>query len=124
MPNRTYVQMYIETGRYHYILKNRLYYMHTLRDAYQYLINHPEKVEELVKERVRAGKFTRGKQRTSFQWLILELQIISSWIWDEQFSGDTLCTIPVASEKREPDYDTPNPIYIPKHVKHRKKGRR
>ena len=94
MPSRTYVQMYVETGLYNYIVKDRLHYMYMLMDACQYLDNHPEKVEEVVMQRVRVGKFTRGERRTYFQWLFLELQIINSWIWDEQFSGDTMCVVP------------------------------
>ena len=117
--------MYMESERYNYIVKDRLYFMRVLRDAYQYLLDHPEKIEEVVTQRVRVGKFTRGEQPTSFQWLFLELQIINSWVVDEQFSGGTMCIIPVASEKcTEPDFDTPNPIYIPKHIQHRKRGRR
>jgi hypothetical protein len=76
-----------------------MYYVELLRDAYQYLCNHPERVEDVVKERVLAGKFT--KLHNSFQWLHLELQVINTWILDETFSGDTICTMPIRM-KRQP----------------------
>lgn len=129
MPNRTYVEMYVETGRYNYILKDRLYYINLLRKAYQYLCDHPEKVEEVVKERVRVGKF--AKPYAAFQWLFLELRIINSWIVDETFSGDTVYTVPVSltplnSYGLIPEIRVNNtdPIYIPKHIQHRKKRRK
>ena len=131
MPSRTYVEMFVENQRWIYILKDRLYYMNLLIDAYKYLCKHPEKVEDVVKQRIRVGKF--GTKHNSFEWLFLELQIISTWILDERFSGDIVYDAPV------PVLPTPfesygfipevrisnaNPIYIPKHVRHRKKGRR
>ena len=119
MPSRTYIEMYMKTRRSVYLLNDSLYYINLLRDAYRYLCNHPEKVEDVVNERVRVGKF--AKPYTAFQWLLLELQVINSWIMDETFSGDTVYTVPVSSESRS---NKRNPIYIPKHIQHRKKGRK
>ena len=143
-PYRTYIQMYAYGGKAEYNTLAYFGYKYLASQCCRYLENHPERIEELVKERVRIAKFSKSDHIIpEWQWLFLEMQFVNTWRRDEMLKdlrGGATVKVGTTSllglsssvnvydellcrEESEPKQE-PQPWYVPKHIQHRKKGRR
>ncbi len=143
-PYRTYIQMYVYGDDKAYSTLAYFGYKYLAVECCRYLENHPEKIEEVVKERVRIGKFIKGHHKMhEWEWLFTEMQIVNTWRRNEMMKAARGgATVRVGStsllglsssvsvydellyrEKLETKKE-PQPGYVPKHIQHRKKGRK
>ena len=144
--NRTYIQMYMRSKNPSLIRYAWDHgYHHIAMYCYIYLENHPEKVEELVMERVRIAKHVHRHELGTYarimeyHWLFFEIQVVNTWIHEEEIEkfrgpeGFTHFVSNCAESYRPLDEmlmeevdksKQPDPVYIPKHIAHRKRGRR